>query len=81
MNFNINGNVKVKLNPGGVKILEDEHNRLQRYLKPESRKEFELRLDDDGYYRTQMWVLMQDFGPHIRLSCEPPFETEIILEC
>ena len=79
MKYNINYNVKVKLNESGKKILEDEHNRLQELIKPEGRRRFELKLDNEGYYKTQMWDLMQTFGPHVHLSCEPPFETEIIL--
>jgi hypothetical protein len=76
MKFNLNEHVKVKLNQRGLDILKANHEELFRgkraWTPPDT--------DKDGYYRTQLWCLMQDFGPHIHLGGNPPFETEIILD-
>ena len=41
---------------------------------------FELKLDEDGYYETQLWSLMEKFGDHCGLAKEYPFEIDIIIE-
>jgi hypothetical protein len=80
--MNMNDMVRIKLKPAGEKILRDKHDKLNRWIKKRngSLHDFDLRLDAEGYYRTQLWCVMQDFGPHIRLGAEAPFETEILLD-
>ena len=68
MKFNLNDYVRVKLTPHGREILKTTYNNYQP------------RIDKNGWYRTQLWSLMEDFGPHIRMGTKPPFETEIELE-
>ncbi len=75
--FNVNDYAKVKLTPEGIKILKKQHEAL-RHLVGFTR-EFDLKIDAQGYYKTQMWDLMQTFGPHISLGKKVPFETNIIL--
>lgn len=36
--------------------------------------------DADGYVRMQLWQVMQYFGPHVYLGCNPPIETTVLLE-
>lgn len=78
MNFNINNHVKVKLTPFGIHILKKQHDDLSQWMN--NLGEFELQLTEDGYYKTQLWCLMETFGPHIHIGTNTPFETEIILE-
>lgn len=35
--------------------------------------------DDDGYTTWQLWVLMNEFGEHMIIGLDVPFETNIIL--
>jgi hypothetical protein len=64
--FNINSNVKVKLTDTGRRILHEKgRSRIQE--------------DAEGYSTWQLWGLMNTFGEHIRIGCEPPFETTIRL--
>jgi len=77
--FNINDYVRVKLTPMGIEILKQRHEQLMSFYKKGSIDEFNLRIDAEGYYKTQMWDLMQTFGAHLGLGARLPFETNIIL--
>lgn len=85
MEFNINSNVKVRLNSEGHRILEEfHHDRLQRLN--EASPEFEWgrykppETDKEGYSEFQMWHLMEVFGAHVGMAKRPPFEITIIIE-
>jgi hypothetical protein len=79
--FNINEYVKVRLTDHGREIHRQSYDRLMeklrlnydykpfRYTPPEE--------DDEGYSEWQLWVLMQEFGPHVYNGCKPCFETMI----
>ena len=76
--FNINDYVRVKLTPYGISCL------YKRYLKDREywnkNNKFCVVTDDDGYYETQLWCLMQEFGEYMTMGIgQTPFETEIIL--
>ena len=77
--FNLNGSVRVKLTPAGIehyrKIMRDLG--MDRY-KPEYVEPYGI--DADGWYRTQLWRLMQDFGEGIIMSGPLLMETGIFLE-
>jgi hypothetical protein len=77
---NVNTSVRVKLTDWGVSILKGKHDVLMDGLDEEYRSEFELKLDAEGYYRTQLWVLMKEFGPYCGLGMKPPFLIDIIIE-
>ena len=82
LKVNANAGVKVKLTKLGVNILKHKHDELNAHIKDrggEGFGEFTLRLDDDGYYSTQLWTLMQDFGPYMSIGSEPPFSLDIIV--
>lgn len=79
--YNLNYGVKVKLNPIGIRILKEKHDKISEYIKSRTgnvREEFKLVLDEEGYYHTQMWCLMADFGQHISATSNPPFDLNII---
>jgi len=60
--FNINDDVKVKLNEEGLKVWKKAnfYNELQK--------------DENGYYTFQFWDFMNIFGEHIYLGSNCLFE-------
>ncbi len=76
MKFNINNYVRVKLTDRGRENHRKNHDELFAGWseKPEYRPPVE---DAEGWSKWQMWSLMADFGPHISIGMNPPFETEI----
>ena len=81
--MNLNDMVRVKLKPEGFSILQQAHDKLEKFVRQRGGELGDWsgpKIDAEGYYRTQLWCLMQDFGPHIRLGAEAPFETEILLD-
>lgn len=80
MKLNINEQVRVKLTAAGIK----EYERYYRELMPVGTKEeyFYPRLDAEGWHRTQLWCLMQEFGPAIYMGMPDVFfennEIEVI---
>ena len=77
VSFNLNHYVKVKLTERGVNILRKNYNKLPHELT--EKYPFQIKLTGDGYYKNQMWQIMQDFGEYIGMGMDTPFETEIIL--
>lgn len=79
MKFNINHKVRVKLTPLGREIMVKNHNDL---FGANADKFPMLQIEEtDGWSVWQLWVLMAEFGPHLRGGFSIPFETEIeILE-
>ena len=79
--FNINDYVKIKLNPSGVKVLRQNHERifgselLKKYPFKEPQK------DKHGYSEFQMWHFMDEFGNMSMGSFNQlqPYETNIII--
>lgn len=79
--FNINENVRVRLNERGRAILRRRHEELAEYLgKPVGWNGNGVPPEDaDGWSTWQLWSLMEAFGQHMYLGCEAPFETTIAL--
>lgn len=76
--FNMNDYVKVKLTELGIDILKTRHEKI-KVLFP-SIGEFELKLNEDGYYKTQLHDLFNTFGNYFYMGAIGlPFETNIIL--
>lgn len=73
MMINVNDTVRVKLNDHGRDILRKNWDALGMG------KSYPLTINEDanGYYRTQLWCLMEEFGPHIRMGCKMPFDANI----
>jgi hypothetical protein len=84
MDFKVNANmeVKVKLTDFGISILKRQHDELNEHIKERGGKglgEFELRLDEEGYYCTQLWMLMSKFGHEMSMGIKIPFDLNIII--
>jgi hypothetical protein len=76
MKFNINHEVRVKLTDYGRSLYKHHHNYINSlvvdpipYTAPEE--------DAEGWSKWQLWRLIKIFGPHMSMSSERPFETEI----
>ena len=78
IDFNINDYVLVKLTDIGIKELKRRHNELKEACPIIG--EFKLKLDDEGYYKSQMWYLIQELGGLINMVKEPPFETNMKIQ-
>ncbi len=76
--FNINDIVKVKLNDKGREIIEKQ-NKLYKIKFPDLDLSHDIKEDDEGYSKWQLWFLMKMFGNHIGLGIKMPFETELII--
>lgn len=79
IDFNINHNIKVKLTDLGRKILEEHHTALYAAVKFDPIPPYvPVKEDEDGWSEWQLWVLMEQLGPHCHIGCdEPPFELVI----
>lgn len=77
MMFNVNDSVRVKLTDVGRQAHKKNHHKLYEFAKFESPKYLPPEEDANGWSTWQMWCLMQEFGPHIRVGCNAPFETMI----
>lgn len=79
MIFNVNHNVRVKLNQRGLDILKAEHDDLRESF-PKLGPWKPPTVDSEGYSTFQLWALMQTFGPHVGLGMQVPFDTEILID-
>ena len=64
MKISLNDEVKVKLTSEGVKVLANRHYKLRKKIisnRGEDIGPYTLRLDEDGYYTTQLWILLNVF--------------------
>lgn len=81
--FNLNQTVKVKLTRVGYQRLADIHNELVGVIPNmggKSWEDYERAADADGYTRTQLWCLMNDFGSMVGMCMPNPFDLDIILD-
>lgn len=84
MEFKVNANayVKVHLTIKGIEILQERHNLLQDQILERTGSDigdFELRVDDEGYYKAPLWSLMEVFGEHVTIGTVPPFGIDLII--
>lgn len=90
--MNMNHYVLVKLTDHGINILVEQHRELydslierNNYTTIRTPEEFKENLiasieKNKGYYRTQLWSLMEKFGGYLFNGCDLPFQVNIILE-
>ena len=79
--FNINNYVKVKLTDRGMAILKRNHEELDKAIRARNGiglETYKPNIDSEGYYNTQMWSLIEEFGESIGLGRMCAFETNII---
>ncbi|WP_339194295.1 hypothetical protein MKY95_21085 [Paenibacillus sp. FSL P4-0176] len=79
--INFNDEVKVKLTEVGIEIMQEQRRELNSHIQGNGGiglGELELKTDDDGYTRFQLWDLMNRFGQHMRIGHPEPFEGTMI---
>ena len=81
LTINLNETVKVKLNDNAILLLKRQHDELNKRIKECGGQgtPFEIKLDQDGYYKAQLWDLFERFGGSNFDFARPAF-TEIIIE-
>jgi hypothetical protein len=79
LKFNLNDWVKVKLTDKGKNIYYHQFDAINQTYEKQIIKPHYPELTEDGYYKTQLWCLMNLFGEHLYMGFDPPFGTEIIL--
>ena len=84
MEFNINHTAKVKLTSYGIEVLINRHYEFEERIKNVNpayeKKPFTLKLDEEGYYESQLWMIMETFGGDNMGISKQPFDSRIILE-
>lgn len=84
MEINLNQTAKIRLTEFGEEILKNKHYEFQKLMKRNNPdyeiKPFKLMLDEEGYYKNQLWCIIRDFGNYINIAMEQPFLTTIIIE-
>ncbi|MBX4266552.1 hypothetical protein [Clostridium estertheticum] len=82
VSIKLNDYVKIKLTDVGIKILKGRHDELNSRIANNGgvniMGEFKLRLDKDGYYKMQLWDLINTFGDNVDVGLDIPFESKII---
>ena len=80
--WNINYYMKVKLTQAGIDELKRRHEERARKFPQVKifQKPFELKLDKDGYYRKQGWVIMEELGHMCLMGGALPFSCNVIIE-
>lgn len=78
--FNLNDHVLVKVTSEGIEALRENHDQLNAFLGGRLSDFTPPQVDENGYTRMQLWCVMQEFGPHIRMGNLPPIETEMFFE-
>ncbi len=81
LRFNVNEKVRVKLTEQGRAALAANHAELVRWTGTEWRDPpaYQPPIEDaDGYSKWQLWVLMQELGPHLRLGGPQLFVNNVI---
>jgi len=82
MNFNLNNYVQIKLTEKGKQVLQQKIDSdlaiLNRYGIDTST--YDRSEPEDGYWKFQLWEVMQIFGPYMKQGLENVIEMDIILE-
>lgn len=79
LSLNVNDQVRVKLTDVGMAEYRRRREDFRREFPGAPSGSDTPALDADGYYRTQLWSLMADFGHLMFCGGQVPFETAILL--
>lgn len=80
VSVNMNDFVRIRLNAIGLRIHRIRYDELEGLIERRGGKIHDYeppKTDEDGWHKQQLWSVMMDYGPHIQLGLEPPFETTI----
>lgn len=74
--LNLNQNVKVKLDKKALEIKQKEIDEINEKFN----LNVELPIDDEGYYKDQLWCIIKDFGDMICGSYSPIIDCKIVID-
>lgn len=78
--INLNQMARVKLTPYGIEIYQKLMTAINTTLPDKLKIDIHPRLDNDGYYRAELWRIMQEFGSVIGPGARQPFSATIFVE-
>lgn len=80
--IHLNSAVRVKLNRVGLAEYERQQIDIRARVPERARRFFALepRLDDEGYYQTEMWHLMERFGHLMTAGAQMPWDGDMLVE-
>lgn len=78
--INLNQIARVKLTPYGIKVYKATMTRFNETLPVDLKMDVNPKLDADGYYRAELWRIMQEFGSAIGPGREQPLNITIFIE-
>lgn len=78
----LNAAVRVKLNAKGLAEYERQQIDIRARVPERARRAFALepRLDEEGYYQTTMWGLMERFGHMMTAGAAQPWDGDMLVE-
>ncbi len=76
LELNINQTVKVKLSKEALERKRKELDEMNKRFN----ENYELPIDEEGYYKDQLWCIMRDFGDMIVGSYSPILDCKIVIE-
>lgn len=74
--INLNQSVKVKLTKKALDMKQKELDEFNKKFKEDIR----MPIDSDGYYNTQLWILMKDFGNMFQGCYSPILDCKIVID-
>ena len=70
---NMNEYVEVFLTDLGKEIYYHQYDKINEYHGKIVIKPHYPKLEENGRFRTQLWMLFETFGEHLKMSMESPF--------
>lgn len=78
--INLNQSARVKLTPFGIQTYQRKMMAFNAILPVDLKMDINPQLDDDGYYRAELWRIMQEFGSVLGPASRQPFDMTILVE-
>jgi hypothetical protein len=81
--YNLNRNIRVKLNDKGYQLLADEHNNYCGYIptfKKRTLQFYKKKADKEGYTKFHLWEFMQLFGHVTGMGFDQYYDINILIE-
>ncbi|WP_075810245.1 hypothetical protein [Clostridium perfringens] len=74
--INMNQMVKVRLSKEALERIQGEYNEFNKKFN----EDLKLPIDSEGYYKSQLWCIMKDFGDMICGCYSPIADCNILFD-
>ena len=74
--LNLNQTVKVKLDKKALMKKQKELDEINENFNLNTK----IAIDDEGYYKDQLWCIMRDFGDMICVGYSPIIDCKIVVD-